>query len=65
MTCAPSTVSPTPSSTPASAEIAYIPLNHVPVANPSVLEKIATLHDALDEFDDVQAVFSNEENAAE
>jgi YebC/PmpR family DNA-binding regulatory protein len=48
---------------PDSAEIAYLPLNHVPVTDPAVLEKIAALHDALDEFDDVQAVFSNEESA--
>jgi len=48
---------------PDSAEIAYLPLNHVPVADTAVLEKIAALHDALDEFDDVQAVFSNEESA--
>ena len=46
---------------PDSAEIAYIPLNHVPVTDPAVLDKITALHDALDEFDDVQAVFSNEE----
>lgn len=48
---------------PDSAEIAYIPLNHVPVTDPAVLDKITALHDALDEFDDVQAVFSNEETA--
>lgn len=48
---------------PDSAEIAYLPLNHVPVADSAVLEKIAALHDALDEFDDVQAVFSNEDSA--
>ncbi len=48
---------------PDSAEIAYLPLNPVPVADSAVLEKIAALHDALDEFDDVQAVFSNEESS--
>ncbi|MFN0068361.1 MAG: YebC/PmpR family DNA-binding transcriptional regulator [Limisphaerales bacterium] len=47
---------------PDSAEIAYLPLNHVPVTDPGVLEKIAALHAALDEYDDVQSVFSNEES---
>lgn len=46
---------------PDSAELAYLPLNHVPVADPALLEKVAALHEALEEFDDVQAVFSNEE----
>lgn len=43
-----------------SAELAYIPLSTVPVdaATAATLEK---LHDALDEHDDIQAVFSNEE----
>lgn len=45
---------------PDSSEIAYIPTVTVPVSAEaaSTLEK---LHDALDSFDDVQAVFSNEE----
>jgi YebC/PmpR family DNA-binding regulatory protein len=47
---------------PASAEIAYIPITTVPVdvATAGELEK---LHDALDNEDDVQAVYSNEETA--
>jgi YebC/PmpR family DNA-binding regulatory protein len=45
---------------PASAEIAYIPTTTVPVTadTAAILEK---LHDALEENDDVQAVFSNED----
>lgn len=45
-----------------SAELAYLPLSTVPVdaATAATLEK---LHDALDEHDDIQAVFSNEEPA--
>jgi len=45
-----------------SAELAYLPLSTVPVdaATAATLEK---LHDALDEHDDIQAVFSNEETA--
>jgi YebC/PmpR family DNA-binding regulatory protein len=46
---------------PASAEIAYIPVNTVPVADVATAKSIAQLHDALDELDDVQHVFSNEE----
>ncbi len=44
-----------------SSEIAYIPTNTVPVdaATAAAIEK---LHDALDELDDVQQVFSNEES---
>lgn len=44
----------------ASAELAYIPTNTVPISADasSTIEK---LHDALEEHDDVQAVFSNEE----
>jgi YebC/PmpR family DNA-binding regulatory protein len=45
----------------ASAEIAYIPVNTVPVTDISVAKTILQLHDALDELDDVQHVFSNEE----
>ena len=44
-----------------SAEIAYIPVNLVPVKDPKVAQVLAGLHDALDEIDDVQHVFSNEE----
>jgi YebC/PmpR family DNA-binding regulatory protein len=46
---------------PEAAEIAYIPINSVPVTEVSVAKTLAKLHDALDELDDVQHVFSNEE----
>lgn len=46
---------------PEHAEIAYIPVSTVPVTAPSVASAIEELHDALEELDDVQAVFSNEE----
>ena len=46
---------------PESAEIAYIPVNHVPVTDPKVAQQLTALHDALEELDDVQHVFSNEE----
>ena len=46
---------------PASAEIAYIPTTTVPVTDPAVAQAITKLHDALEELDDVQYVFSNEE----
>jgi YebC/PmpR family DNA-binding regulatory protein len=46
---------------PDSAEIAYIPTTTVPVIDPAIAKTILKLHDALEEFDDVQAVFSNEE----
>ena len=48
---------------PESAEIAYIPVNHVPVTDPHVAKALVALHDALEELDDVQHVFSNEEDA--
>jgi YebC/PmpR family DNA-binding regulatory protein len=48
---------------PDHAEIAYIPANAVPVAGPAVAAALEKLHDALEEFDDVQQVFSNEEIA--
>lgn len=44
-----------------SAEIAYIPTTTVPVADRNVAASIEKLHDALEEIDDVQMVFSNEE----
>lgn len=44
-----------------SAEIAYIPTTTVPVADPQVAKSLAALHEALEDIDDVQAVFSNEE----
>jgi YebC/PmpR family DNA-binding regulatory protein len=46
---------------PDSAEIAYIPTTTVPVSDRNVAATIEKLHDALDENDDVQMVFSNEE----
>jgi YebC/PmpR family DNA-binding regulatory protein len=49
---------------PESAEIAYIPVNHVPVRDPRVAAALAGLHEALDELEDVQHVFSNEEDTA-
>jgi YebC/PmpR family DNA-binding regulatory protein len=48
---------------PAHAEIAHIPVSTVPVADPATAQALEKLHDALDELDDVQAVFSNEETA--
>jgi YebC/PmpR family DNA-binding regulatory protein len=46
---------------PDSAEIAYIPTTTVAVADPTVAATLTKLHDALEELDDVQQVFSNEE----
>ncbi len=46
---------------PDSAEIAYIPSVTVPITNPEIARAIVKLHDALEENDDVQAIFSNEE----
>jgi len=46
---------------PDASEIAYIPNNTVPVTDIHVAQTLAKLHEALDESDDVQAVFSNEE----
>jgi YebC/PmpR family DNA-binding regulatory protein len=45
-----------------SSEIAYIPTSTVPV-NTALARSLEKLHDALDEDDDVQAVYSNEETA--
>ena len=47
--------------TPESAEIADIPTVMVPVSDPQVARTLIELHDAPEELDDVQAVFSNEE----
>lgn len=44
-----------------SSEIAYIPKNTVPVSDVKLAQSLVKLHDALDELDDVQSVFSNEE----
>ena len=46
---------------PVSSEIAYIPTSTVPVTDAAKARAIEELHDALEELDDVQAVFSNEE----
>jgi YebC/PmpR family DNA-binding regulatory protein len=46
---------------PASAEIAYIPTVTIPVTNPDTARTIVKLQEALEENEDVQAVFSNEE----
>lgn len=45
---------------PDSAEIAYIPTTTVPVT-PAIAASLEKLHDALEDNDDVQAVYSNEE----
>src|SRR6185436_12426289 len=46
---------------PDSAEIAYIPTTTVPVTDKNLAASIVKLQEALEEFDDVQVVFSNEE----
>jgi YebC/PmpR family DNA-binding regulatory protein len=46
---------------PESAEIAYLPTSTVPVADVEAARTLVKLHDALEELDDVQQVFSNEE----
>jgi YebC/PmpR family DNA-binding regulatory protein len=46
---------------PVSAEIAYIPVNTVPVTDVRVAKTLLHLHDLLDGDDDVQEVYSNEE----
>ncbi len=47
-----------------SAEIAHIPVNTAPVKDAAHADALERLHDALDEIDDVQQVFSNEEVGA-
>jgi len=49
--------------TPASAELAYIPTTTVATPAGAVAKNLAELHESLDALDDVQHVFSNEENA--
>ncbi|HTL66977.1 MAG TPA: YebC/PmpR family DNA-binding transcriptional regulator [Lacunisphaera sp.] len=44
-----------------SAEIAYIPTNTIPIASVDLARSLVRLQEALDEDDDVSAVFSNEE----
>jgi len=46
---------------PESAEIAYIPVNTVAVTDVAAARSLLKLHEALEELDDVQQVFSNEE----
>jgi YebC/PmpR family DNA-binding regulatory protein len=46
---------------PDSAEIAYIPSSTIPVADVAAAKTLVKLHDALEELEDVQQVFSNEE----
>jgi transcriptional/translational regulatory protein YebC/TACO1 len=46
---------------PDNAEIAYIPTTTIPVTDKNVAVAIEKLHDALEENDDVQMVYSNEE----
>lgn len=46
---------------PDSAEIAYIPVNSVSVTDLAVAKQLLKLHDALEDLDDVQEIFSNEE----
>jgi transcriptional/translational regulatory protein YebC/TACO1 len=46
---------------PDSAEIAYIPTTTVPVKDVNIARTVTKLTEALEEFDDVQAVYSNEE----
>lgn len=48
---------------PESSEIARIPTVTVPVGDPENARLLLKLHEALDDNDDVQAVFSNEETA--
>jgi YebC/PmpR family DNA-binding regulatory protein len=44
-----------------SAEIAYIPVSTVPVTDVGLARTLVKFHDALEELEDVQQVFSNEE----
>lgn len=46
-----------------SAEIAYIPTTMTPVTELGLARSVQKLHDALDDNDDVQQIFSNEELA--
>jgi len=46
---------------PDNAEIAYIPKSSVSITDGEIAQAIVKLHDALEELDDVQAVFSNED----
>jgi YebC/PmpR family DNA-binding regulatory protein len=46
---------------PDSAEIAYIPTNTIPITNLATARTLVKLQEALEDDDDVSAVFSNEE----
>ena len=46
---------------PDSSEVAYIPNVTVPVSDAHLAQTLGKLHEALDDLDDVQSVFSNEE----
>ena len=46
---------------PDSAELAYLPSSHVPITDLGPAKTLVKLHEALEEDDDVQNVFSNEE----
>lgn len=46
---------------PESSEISYIPTTTIPITDVGTARSIAKLQDALEELDDVQAIFSNEE----
>lgn len=46
---------------PDSSEVAYIPTTTVPVSDVHLAQSLVKLHDAFEELDDVQNVFSNEE----
>jgi len=48
-----------------SAEISYLPSNHVPVTDLAFAQTLVKLHDSLEDLDDVQNVFSNEEMSEE
>jgi YebC/PmpR family DNA-binding regulatory protein len=48
-----------------SAEISYLPSNHVPVTDLALAQTLVKLHDSLEDLDDVQNVFSNEEMSEE
>lgn len=50
---------------PASAEIAYIPTTTIPVTDVGAARTLQRLHDALEDLEDVQQVFSNEEMSDE
>jgi YebC/PmpR family DNA-binding regulatory protein len=51
--------------TPASAELAYIPTTPAPIDELSTARSVRKLHDALDNNEDVQQIFSNEEYSEE